>query len=131
MKSSPGGMLSHADRGRPPKFLESTAFCFGQQDEWWSRGHTNWIVGKHFGGKEGVVFRKAAVVENQEKLNTALQRLQGMRYTSVRLISKIPCRHTRSKTYAGKNHTSPALKSSTKVCPSSFTASILTLPFST
>jgi len=101
--------------------------CFKKAD----RRATYGIGGEDFGSKEGVIFREGAVVENKKELDTALQSLEGMRNTSALILVLEKVKRGQHFTYGGKNQTSPAFRSSTKVSPSSLTASTLTLPFKT
>lgn len=90
-------------------------------------------MGKHFSGEESIILREGTVIEDEEKLDARVEGLDGMRNTAVRSESTdhphqcIPMKGDNDlelgrKTYGGKNQTSPALTSSTKVCPFSLTA---------
>jgi hypothetical protein len=132
MKSSPGGMLSQAERGRS-KFLERISFCF-----------ISVCYGERSEGEDELGCVRKLLRQGMYCLQRSFRhrrREETLRHLSALggngahhcIFRELEFREITGgwTTHGGKNHTSPALKSSTNVCPSSFTASTLTLPFST
>jgi hypothetical protein len=79
-------------------------------------------VKEDFGGKEGVVFAEVPVIENEEKLHSVIECLDGVRDTPNATISAQWMSDDRRNTHGGKNQTSPAFKSSINVSPFSLIA---------
>jgi len=132
MKSSPGGMLSQAERGRS-KFLERISFyfisvCYGERSEGEDElGCVRRLLrpGMYCLLKSFRHRRQEGTLRHLSALGENVAHHCNLRELEFREIIRGWITH------GGKNHTSPALRSSTNVCPSSFTASTLTLPFST